>query len=1309
MIWLSYKVKDRVYTDNPLLDGIVYNVQLMVDGIVLKDQQEADKYETKESLELSETYCIIKAGNQSFITFDYDDQILTELGKFSSDEVLKYSNDNSLIPMEYRDELVTLASEKFLENYVEQNNYYRRLGGLPDYGTPDFYLDESLVPDKYKKFFDFTIPITEYSSHKIGMLERYGVLEVLQNMYPDLEFLHHLGEKQVNIFDARIASNFELLYLPSAEPMVENRFKEILEKNRLIFLKRYYSLAYKFNSDYYDKFIIIMIICQSMIDIITETPEWYIRRDVFDLRTVEYVLTANGVKFFSKIPLKYQVSLVHILNRVVKYKSCNQNIFDLAGIFDFDDFTIYKHYLLKRRKVNAKEEYVTVMKEEHTDSDDPLKTELVEDLERMYELLFIRCPVDESYDNYINDNINLTDYETVTTNDPYWDGTDPHELVKSNILKKDFTTQATKYLSFEAIFDISNYQFQIVYFLNLIMNVDMDVSKLLLKVPVISDTGLFELRDLIILLYLISFNYYEVSTPDLIENTNRYNLSDHIKYTGIDYDPEALKDYNCDDTPVQLYECDGGSFRRNHTINCNGGYAWSDKEEYDPAKFKDSDGRYSFDLGSYVDCDGGKAYHQYPLFKNMNGSDSTFSENHDTSEDVVKEDDILDYDGSVSYGYEYYLELDGSNWRNIDRDEVADGGKSHHGYFNYKTGTDYYDDISVYFKEEFEQRDAIPVIDMTNRIYGFNLKVDLDYISEVISKRHIHFGWTRGYTLEDLGVDKFVTVEDGKYISPEQLVNIYNENKKAYDNLVNIMSNASNQSEYEVYDFVFKSLFTVDMNQDYFKKSDDTMYLTYTEYLENTDPLLIQFFDTLMMEEELEVRQSMIADYVDSIIECINKYLGDPAGLSNIFYFMPTVSWNVRLQYLYLLIDFFKSYKTQFLEIGASLYFNHALDCRVNMYDKIAYLDAQLDKIESINTLDTFASFDVEMDKKDDGIIPYDKIFIFPEYEKKCYMYNGGPARTQLVYVNGEGNKFYGRNGYKSKHDNGYDDFDGGSFRNWHNVKQTIDAQDADNGNSAYCQNESFYDMFGGVSKDIFEEDRSYKIILDWNGATAFFVVYEYDIDGGPGKEQVFYADYCNPLEWKLLDPKDIPVTTYSPTYDGLNCNGGISLLSDESYNYEADGGDYRTVAELDIAGDKSFNRWYYQNSTNSVTIDKDLYDISGKIKISNIISNGVKGYLDGLLLDVSDYATYEDFSNQIDQSELVINLRNQLNEVESDIVDIDNCDIESEIKSYINQYIQEKLDSMELQISNFEESDVVKQSNTYTDDSIKFYSFEEV
>ena len=43
------------------------------------------------------------------------------------------------------------------------------------------------------------------------------------------------------------------------EPIVANRFREIYEKERIIYCKRHYSLAYKFNSDYLDRLRVLKL------------------------------------------------------------------------------------------------------------------------------------------------------------------------------------------------------------------------------------------------------------------------------------------------------------------------------------------------------------------------------------------------------------------------------------------------------------------------------------------------------------------------------------------------------------------------------------------------------------------------------------------------------------------------------------------------------------------------------------------------------------------------------------------------------------------------------------------------------------------------------------------------------------------------------------------------------------------------------------------------------------------------------------------------------------------------------------------
>ena len=87
--------------------------------------------------------------------------------------------------------------------------------------------------------------------------------------------------------------------------------------------------------------MILLILAQTFNDMIVDTPEWYIRRDIFDIRSVQYFLESYGVKFFKEIPLKYQIRIVKNLNKLIKYKSSNKNFADILEIFAAKNTSIY--------------------------------------------------------------------------------------------------------------------------------------------------------------------------------------------------------------------------------------------------------------------------------------------------------------------------------------------------------------------------------------------------------------------------------------------------------------------------------------------------------------------------------------------------------------------------------------------------------------------------------------------------------------------------------------------------------------------------------------------------------------------------------------------------------------------------------------------------------------------------------------------------------------------------------------------------------------------------------------------------------
>ena len=500
---MSTNIRKQV-TDNPLLDQIIYECQSMIyEGIVFKNEEEANKYETLSTIQLSDRYADIIEGKSTFEYFEYGLDLLNQIPYLTADDKRLMARNNALIPLAARDLLHKLAVEKFLANYEESNNYYRKLNGLPDMNTAGIILSSDLAAMIKTDDFDFGKYVHEMNGEEINILRVFGVLDELKERYPDQEYLNYLGERKINPYVARKLPNFSVLYLPSSESTeVHNKFLECLERNRVFFLKTVYSDAYKYGSDYYDNFIIIMILLQSFADMISLAPEYIIRRELFDLRTIQYVFESQGCEFYPEIPLKYQKRLVRNLNRLIKYKSSDKNLVDIASLFGFDDIQLFKYYILRIPIMNEDGTY------RHDTVEDPKTGEDIPDYENNFELKFLRVPIDGIADEHIKDHSNFKDYDSVTLQDKYWDGPYTHEHIKKLILEKEFNMCITKYISVDSVYSLTELSFQLVYFINMVMyNGSIDNSKVTLQIPEISSTAEFSFIDTLICLYSLMYIY----------------------------------------------------------------------------------------------------------------------------------------------------------------------------------------------------------------------------------------------------------------------------------------------------------------------------------------------------------------------------------------------------------------------------------------------------------------------------------------------------------------------------------------------------------------------------------------------------------------------------------------------------------------------------------------------------------------------------------------------------------------------------------------------------------------------------------
>lgn len=538
---MSYTVNDKVYTEHPIMDEIVYCCKLILSGIVVKNDVYANSFETQESVDNAEYYALIKEGKMQFAYCPFTYDSLKAYG-YTPDQIIAYLDNRENIPEADRDDLVAFTSNYFIEHFEETNDYYRSFMGLPPYKTTQFdvYLTEDNFPANYDtSTVDFTLPIHKQPTNIIALLDSTGELERIRSNYIDsfsYSYLRYLGYKSLDDYKMRKAEKWEIMYLPSCEVIVRDRFVQLFIYNRNIYLRRFYQEAYTINNQHYENIMIINLLCQTFADMIVDVPEWYIRRDIFDTRSVQYFLESFGVAYYKEIPLKYQIRIVKNINKLIKYKSSNKNNQDILDIFNATEANIYKYFLYKRRLINP-------MTGKYIVSDDP---------EEEYDLKFVKVKLGDNFNDYIRNESYIFDYDTLTLLDKWWDGEENHDYIKHEHLIRDFTIEGTKYMGLEYTISMEDYLFQLMYFLGLIIDsrINTNYTDMRIAVPSLQESTQFNIGDLFLLLILLSYSfdgmYDNVRRPEDVEEPKTTPEPDFEFYEIYDGGYADLREYDID-------------------------------------------------------------------------------------------------------------------------------------------------------------------------------------------------------------------------------------------------------------------------------------------------------------------------------------------------------------------------------------------------------------------------------------------------------------------------------------------------------------------------------------------------------------------------------------------------------------------------------------------------------------------------------------------------------------------------------------------------------------------------------------------
>ena len=352
---------DKILTSNPFIDLLLYNLKVLSFNTIIKDQYSADSNETLESLKNSDLFLACYEKHAEVALFPYiPHDILVKAG-VPENQIQLYENNDEYdpfyLPKEYHEAILKLAQPWFVDQYVEMNEYYRMIVGLPPLGDPGVPMRdyEYLLPDD---LLDYTGEfVHETGTAYCQMLDNMGILDIIKADFPDAKYLDYVT-KGLDIYTVRRKMDFQILYYPTTcDIAVTQEFLLKYEENRKYMIAAVYSKAMELESEYYHSFMIIYLVITVMLDMLMEVQSHIVKKDILDRRCIQYIFSIYGIPYYRVIPYKYQERMCKNVWSLVKYKSCTQEMLNIIDLFGFDDIHIFKYYLLKVRKTNAWGEY----------------------------------------------------------------------------------------------------------------------------------------------------------------------------------------------------------------------------------------------------------------------------------------------------------------------------------------------------------------------------------------------------------------------------------------------------------------------------------------------------------------------------------------------------------------------------------------------------------------------------------------------------------------------------------------------------------------------------------------------------------------------------------------------------------------------------------------------------------------------------------------------------------------------------------------------------------------------------------------
>lgn len=525
-----------------IMNTLIKNIQTVVSTIVIKYDNEARQMDTIDSIMDADQYVAAKIQSDSFSDYPvFDVDVLINAGMLTLvegdvEKLYEYAANPRLIPNTYKDAVLSEQRKYIIDNYIEANNYYRTLAGLPNLeeDESEFF---TLTPQQLiLTGISNTGYIHEFSTNDLYKLQEHGILDELIAENPTKEYLKYLGVNKIEPYIARMCRNFDIMRISKGDVSDEffNSFMRIYSQNREYFTTTIYNRDFATKYSLYDKFIGLCIMFMTIQRLVSNVFKFGINREFYDWDFIRKLYATYNLPFIENLPIEYQMLLLKNMNNLLRYKSTDKVLFDVCSLLGYDRLNIFKYYLVKRQKLDENENPVFCYKKKFDDDGNEVLDEsgnpiYEEDFEKMYNIYFQGVDIRErNVLLALQDSSKEMTYADMIDADPYWWEDDELHKLK---YETTYNYIETKYLSMNVMYKMTEMLFEVTYFMREIISNYKDTSKITIDLPKVHPGVNFDLFHIIIFMVaamckIHGFSNYTITDPSKISHIYGFSFDD---------------------------------------------------------------------------------------------------------------------------------------------------------------------------------------------------------------------------------------------------------------------------------------------------------------------------------------------------------------------------------------------------------------------------------------------------------------------------------------------------------------------------------------------------------------------------------------------------------------------------------------------------------------------------------------------------------------------------------------------------------------------------------------------------------------